>query len=232
MVADELSRLGDINRGEAIVIGVFAYAALGWIFGKSIAAVTGLAITDTVVAVTAALLLFSIPVSMKDGVFALDWAATRDMPWGVLLLIGGGLALAGAFKSTGLALSIGESLSVLKAVNIWVLVLIVSAAIVFLTELTSNTASTATFLPVVGAIAVGIGQNPLLLCVAVTIGASMAFMLPVATPPNAIVFSYKGLHVHHMVKAGFWLNLIAIFVCTNVVYFLAESVLGQLPAAP
>lgn len=225
MVSSELKAMGPLGRGEAIVLGVFAYAAFGWIFGKTIAAATGLAISDTVIAITAALLLFSIPVSLKDGQFALDWVSTRDMPWGVLLLIGGGLSLAGAFKSTGLALAIGESLSVLEVVNVWLLVLLVSAAIIFLTELTSNTASTATFLPVVGAIAVGIGQDPILLCAAVTIGASMAFMLPVATPPNAIVFSYDRLHVHHMVRAGFWLNLVGIFVCTMVVYWIAEAAL-------
>ncbi len=230
MVVSELNGLGPLNRGETIVMGVFAFAALGWVFGKPLAAITGLAINDTVVAVIAPLLLFAIPVSLKEGKFALDWEATRDMPWGILLLIGGGLAIAGGFKSTGLAVAIGDSLSVLQFVNLWLLVLIISAAIIFLTELTSNTASTATFLPVVGAIAVGIGQDPLLLCVAVTVGASMAFMLPVATPPNAIVFSFKGLHVHHMVRAGLWLNIVAIFVATSIVYSLAEVVFGRLPS--
>jgi len=220
MVEKEIKGLGAVSRAEAIVIGVFAFAAIGWIFGKPLAAITNLPITDTVVALIAAVLLFAIPVSLKKGQFTLEWEDTRNMPWGVLLLIGGGLAIAGAFKSTGLALSIGESLSIFKSLNILLLLFIVTSAIVFLTELTSNTASTATFLPVVGAIAVGIGQDPLLLCVAVTVGASMAFMLPVATPPNAIVFSFKGLHVHHMVKAGLWLNMAAILVCTGVVYML------------
>ena len=225
VIRDELSALGSMSKGEKAVALVFLLAALGWIFRKQIAGVSGLPINDTAIALVAALVLFAWPLSRERGHFAVDWEAARNVPWGVLLLFGGGLALAGAFKTTGLAQWIGAGVSGFD-VGTWVLVFLVTAAIIYLTEITSNTASTATFLPILGALAVGLGLDPRILAIPVALGASMAFMMPVATPPNAIVFSYEEMQLGDMVKAGFWLNIIAIAVCFGAMYFLAPLVFG------
>ncbi len=225
VIKSELAALGAMSTGERAVAIVFVSAALGWILRQPLAEWSGLAITDTTIALVAALLLFAWPVSRAQGQFVLDWESARGIPWGVLLLFGGGLALAHAFNETGLAEWIGTQVSGLD-VSTWVLILIVTTAIVYLTEITSNTASTATFLPILGAVAIGLGLDPRLLAVPVALGASMAFMMPVATPPNAIVFSYDGLKLGDMVRAGIWLNIIAITVIFGAMVLLAPLVFG------
>ncbi|MDX1485005.1 MAG: DASS family sodium-coupled anion symporter [Alphaproteobacteria bacterium] len=225
VIHSELAGLGAMSKGEKAVAVVFVLAALGWILRQQLAGFSGLPINDTTVALIAALALFAWPLSRERGQFAVDWEAARHIPWGVLLLFGGGLALAGAFKTTELAAWIGAGVSGFD-VGTWVLVFLVTAAIVYLTEITSNTASTATFLPILGAVAVGLGLDPRLLAIPVALGASMAFMMPVATPPNAIVFSYEELRLADMVRAGFWLNIIAIVVCFGAIYLLAPLVFG------
>lgn len=229
MIKSELSALGPMSYAEKVVAFVFSLAALGWIFRRLIVDTTGLAITDTTIALVAALLLFAWPqkrgANEEEGRFVLTWEATRTVPWGVLILFGGGLALAGGFKSTGLAEWIGGQAG-LFGTSPAILVLVALVAIVFLTELTSNIASTATFLPIVAAIAVGLGEGPMLLVLPVALGASMAFMMPVATPPNAIVFSYEDMKLPDMVRAGLWLNIIAIAVIYGAVWLLAPLVFG------
>lgn len=226
MLRDELDALGPMRRNELMVLAIFMLAALGWIFGKPISNMTGLPFNDTSVALIAALLLYAIPSSLKQGEFLLDWSSAKDLPWGILLIFGGGLAIAQAFESSGLAASIGASMQGLDGMNIWLFVLLSSALIVMLTEVTSNTASAATFLPILGAIAIGLGQDPLLLMLPVALGASMAFMMPVATPPNAIVFSYEPMKIADMASAGIWLNIVAVLVCFGAVYVLAGQVFG------
>ena len=141
----------------------------------------------------------------------------------MLLLFGGGIALASGFKVTGLAQWIGGRVSGME-VGTWMLVFLVTVAIVYLTEITSNAASTATFLPILGAVAVGLGLDLRLLAIPVALRASMAFMMPAATPPNAIVFSYSDMQLGDMVKAGFWLNIIAIAVTFGAMYLLAPVI--------
>lgn len=225
VIRGELASLGAMSKGERTVGLVFLAAAAGWILLDPLATLTGLELEDTHVAIVAVLLLFAWPLSRETGTFALDWESARKIHWGVLLLFGGGLAIASGFKETGLAEWIGDAVSGFE-VSTWVLVLIVTAAIVYLTEITSNTASTATFLPILGAVAVGLQLDPRLLAVPVALSASMAFMMPVATPPNAIVFSYEGLQLRDMARAGFWLNIIAIGVTFAAMYFLAPLVFG------
>jgi sodium-dependent dicarboxylate transporter 2/3/5 len=225
VIADELQGLGAMSKGEKVVAVVFGCAALGWIFRSQIVWLTGLPLDDTMIALIAALVLFAWPISRGQGQFALGWEDARHVPWGVLLLFGGGLALAAGFKDTGLAEWIGNAVGGLD-IGTWTLVFVVAAAIVYLTEITSNTASTATFLPILGAVAVGLGLDPRLLAIPVALGASMAFMMPVATPPNAIVFSYEKMQLRDMVVAGFWLNIVAVAVCFGAVYLLAGVVFG------
>ncbi len=225
VIKRELAALGVMSKGERAVAIVFLCAALGWILRKQLAGSTGLPINDTMIALIAAIALFAWPISRQQGHFAVDWQAARAIPWGVLLLFGGGLALAAGFRATGLAEWIGGRVSGFD-VGTWMLVFIVTAAIVYLTEITSNTASTATFLPILGAVAVGLAIDPRLLAIPVALGASMAFMMPVATPPNAIVFAYDRMQLGDMVKAGFWLNIIAIAVAFGAMYLLAPLVFG------
>lgn len=212
MLAEERARLGPMGRGERAVLIIFVLTAVGWILRKPLVAVTGLNISDTGIAMMGALAAFMVPVSLARGQFVLDWETARRIPWGVLLLFGGGLAIATAFRVTGLADAIGHSVGGLGQVPIAAMILIITITIVILTELTSNTATTATFLPILAAVAIGLEISPLLLCVPVALAASMAFMMPVATPPNAIVFAYSGLRIGDMLRAGLVLNIIAVII--------------------
>ena len=177
------------------------------------------------VALIAALVLFAWPISQARGCVRARLGRRPARSLGHLLLFGGGLALASGFKNTGLAEWIGAEVGGFD-IGVWALVFVVSAAIVYLTEITSNTASTATFLPILGAVAVGLGLDPRLLAVPVALGASMAFMMPVATPPNAIVFSYEKMQLRDMVVAGFWLNIVGIAVIFAVFVWLGPLVFG------
>ncbi|HWP20562.1 MAG TPA: DASS family sodium-coupled anion symporter [Burkholderiaceae bacterium] len=221
----ELDRLGPLRGGERRVLVVFLLAALAWVFRPQLASLLDVPISDTTVALLAAVALFVVPGESGKGRL-LSWEEAERIPWGVLLLFGGGLALAGAFGSTGLAKAIGQSVAGLSGVSIWWVVLLVTALIVFLTELTSNTATAATFLPIMGAVALGLGEHPLLLAIPVAIATSAAFMMPVATPPNAIVFAYQDLHIRDMARAGFVLNLTTIATVFALVYLLAGPLFG------
>lgn len=222
VVRSELQALGSPSAHEIWVGLVFILAALGWILRDPISALTGLPLTDTTVAMTAAILLFAVPIKGRR---ALTWESAKSLPWRILILFGGGLALAGGFGSTGLAAWIGAQVASVE-IETWLLILLVIGLIVYLTEITSNTASTATFLPVLAAVAVGLDLDPRILTIPVALGASMAFMMPVATPPNAIVFSYEDLGLKDMVRAGFLLNLLAIALCFLTVQFLLRPILG------
>ena len=180
-------------------------------------------LTDAGIAIISAILLFMIPSSSSKGEL-LDWSQSDKLPWGLLILFGGGLSIAAQINSSGLGVWIGEGLSVLSTVPPIVLIFAVAALIIFLTEVTSNVATTSTFLPVFGAVAVGIGVLPVSLTVPVCLAASCAFMLPVATPPNAIVYGSGKFTIATMMRAGFVLNIIGIFVVTIFAYFLAPQI--------
>jgi sodium-dependent dicarboxylate transporter 2/3/5 len=221
-----MKSLGPMKRVEKVVLIVFLLTAIAFISRKWVAEWTGLAISDTTIAIFAAIILFTLPLSFSKNEFILDWENAKKLPWGVLLIFGGGLAIAGAFKSTGLAEAIGNGLDHFSGINPLFLVIIITIVVVFLTELTSNTATTAIFLPIMGAVAIGLDYDPLLLLIPVTMAASMAFMMPIATPPNAVVFAYDDLKVHDMARTGIWLNLMAIVIIIVFVYFLAPFTLG------
>lgn len=155
----------------------------------------------------------------------LDWDTARGLPWGILILFGGGLALAAAVSSSGLALAIGGALSSLDALSLAVLVVATATLIIFLTELTSNLATTATFLPVVASIATQLGYDPMVLAVPVALAASCAFMLPVATPPNAIVYGAEQFSIPQMARAGAAMNLLGIVLVSIVSLVLVPLVL-------
>ncbi len=226
LIRDKFQELGPLSRGERRVALVFVITAAAWIFRPLLSDTLLPWLDDTLIAIAAAVALFLIPVDRQRGEYVMDWETTKDMPWGVLLLFGGGLSMAGAISSSGLAEWIAESLSVLGAVPILLMVALVATVIIFLTEVTSNTATTAAFLPLMGALAVSQGMTPELLAVPAAIAASCAFMMPVATPPNAIVFASGHMKIGDMIRAGFVLNLLAILVVTLLGYFLMGWVFG------
>ncbi|WP_226597726.1 SLC13 family permease [Marinobacter nauticus] len=220
MIRDELAKLGAMSRGERLVAVVFVITATAWIFRPLLSASLMPWLSDTGIAIAAAIAMFLIPVDTRERTFVLDWDSANKLPWGVLLLFGGGLAMAGVISSSGLAEWIAGSLGVAGALPTIVMMVIVAAVIIFLTEVTSNTATAAAFLPLLGALAMAQDVSPLLLTVPAAIAASCAFMMPVATPPNAIVFSSGHMQISDMIKAGFALNLMGIVVVTLITYGL------------
>jgi len=212
-ITGELRRMGPLSRAERTVGLITALTAAAWVTQPLIGRVIP-GLSDAGIAIAGAVLLFVAPTDWGRGERALDWSAAERLPWGVLVLFGGGLSLAQAIQTTGLAEWIGASLAWTGGWPPLVIVLVVTTVIVFLTELTSNTATAAAFLPVVASLAVGINVDPILLAVPAALGASCAFMMPVATPPNAIVYGSGSIDISHMVRAGFVLNLIMIVVIT------------------
>lgn len=235
LIRSELDRMGKMSRGEIYTGIIFLLTALSWIFLPIIIRLTGstLNIADAAIGMTAALLLFLVPTDLKTGVRLIDWETAKELPWDVLLLFGGGLALSKMFSVSGLSLWIGELARDLNALPMMIFIFVIAAIVLVLTEFTSNTATAAAFMPILGGVAVGIGLtkiggdvNVMLLTIPVALAATCAFMLPVATPPNAIAFGSGYVTIGEMVKGGIWLNIIALFLITATVYLLAVPVFG------
>ncbi len=238
IIKSELSTLGKMKRGELLTLIVFCITALGWIFRRDIAIgnfqLTGWAswlgiskyINDSTVALIGALLLFIIPLNLKKNEFILNWEWAQRIPWGILILFGGGFALAKGFESSGLDQWIGSSFGAIGNISPLIIVVVVCLLLTFLTEITSNTATITMILPVLGALTVSLGLNPFILMVPATISTSCAFMMPVATPPNAIVFGSGYLKIQDMARIGFTLNLTGIIIITILMYFCAFPLLG------
>jgi sodium-dependent dicarboxylate transporter 2/3/5 len=227
IINSELKELGPMTTGEKLTLFIFISTALSWIFRLQIDAIfPSIKISDTTIALVAAMLLFIIPVSLHKKEFLLNWSDTEKLPWGILLLFGGGLSLADSLASTGIINVIGDQFKGLDSEG-WVFIIGLSTVSLFLTEVMSNVALVTIFLPVVGAIAIGAGIPHIQLCIPVTIAASCAFMFPMSTPPNAIVFASGRITIGQMAKAGFILNLITILVIAFLVKFLFPFVLGN-----
>ncbi|MFC3034783.1 SLC13 family permease [Pseudoalteromonas fenneropenaei] len=222
----QLSQLGTISRAETGVLWVFGFAAIAWVFRPLLADWSGLELSDTGIAILAALLLFVLPSGDEQQPRLLDWDHAAKVPWGILLLFGGGLSLAAQIKSSGLADYIAHLLADADTIPLLLSVLLVAGLITFLTEITSNTATAAGFLPLLGPVAESLTGTPLVWVIPAAIAASCAFMMPVATPPNAIVFGSGELKMRDMINAGFALNLVAIALITLVTMTLARVVLG------
>ena len=219
-----LNEQGPLSKDEIKISIIFGLTAMAWMLRTVLDNYqTFSGLTDAGIAIISAILLFMIPSTSNKGEL-LNWSDSDKLPWGLLILFGGGLSIAAQINSSGLGIWIGEGLSVLSTVPPIFLILAVAALIIFLTEVTSNVATTSTFLPVFGAVAVGIGVLPVSLTVPVCLAASCAFMLPVATPPNAIVYGSGKFTIATMMKAGFALNIIGIVVVTLFAYYLAPLI--------
>ena len=221
----QLKELGKVSYEEKSVLIVFILTALAWVTQSFLIKQFIPAIDDTIIAIFAAIILFILP-NKKGSKKLLSWDDAIKLPWGILLLFGGGMALAKGFDSSGLAIWIGSQMNFFNAISLLFLLLILIAIVNFLTEITSNLATTAMLLPVLVALSETIEVNAFFLLVSATVAASCAFMLPVATPPNAVVFGSKILKIDDMIKKGFWMNLISIFILTAAVYWILPLIWG------
>jgi solute carrier family 13 (sodium-dependent dicarboxylate transporter), member 2/3/5 len=223
LIAQERAALGRPSRAEKMVFIVFVATALAWVMrapkamaGFTVPGIQTLVpqVEDSTIAIAAAVLLFLLPVDWRRGVFVLDWRTASGIPWGVLLLFGGGLSLARAMSQSGLAAWIGGGVTGLSVLPALLVVGAVATLFVFLTEMTSNTATAAMAMPVMAGAGLALGIDPLLLMAIAALACSMAFMLPVATPPNAIVFGSGSVTIPQMARAGVWMNAVAILLLT------------------
>ena len=229
VIKDKIKELGKISQDEIMVGIVFIITASLWISRKWLStALDGVipagALNDSTIAIMAAIFLFIIPSNRPKRKRLIDWQVAQNIPWGALILIGGGLSLATVINSSGLATWIGSLSSNLSNISIIFIVLICIASIIVLTELTSNTATASTFIPIMGATALGLGQDPLLLIIPATLAASCAFMMPVATPPNTIAYASGHLKISDMIKAGIWLNIISIIIIGVIITLILGPV--------
>jgi sodium-dependent dicarboxylate transporter 2/3/5 len=223
LIRHELRQLGPPKRAEWICLGVFVATALAWVLREPL---WGTRIDDTLIAMVGALSLFFIPVDRSRKIYALDWSIAEKMPWGILLLFGGGFSLTNAMTKSGLTDWLGHQLVVLQSLPAWLVVLLSVALVIYTTELTSNTPTILAFLPILYSLSAGLRMDPLLLLVPATWASSCAFMLPVGTPPNAIVFATGKVAIHDMIRAGWWLNLIGIVLITITILLVGPWLRG------
>lgn len=202
----EIKKMGPITPQELVVLIVFCTVGALWIFSRQLKAFLPM-LDDTVIAMFGTMLLFAIPADWKNGVFILDWKTAVKIPWDIVLLFGGGFAIAGGFGASGLDKYIASQLQGLQGVNMIIFITIVTLLVVFLTEITSNTATATLLVPIMGASAIALEIHPYATIIPACVAASFAFMLPVATPPNAVVFGSGAIRIKDMAKAGLWLNI-------------------------
>jgi solute carrier family 13 (sodium-dependent dicarboxylate transporter), member 2/3/5 len=225
MILNERTGLGRMGRGELAAAIVFGLTACAWMLQPLLARAVPL-VSDTTIAMTGALLLFMIPVNFRRGEFVMSWEATKGVPWGVLLLFGGGLSLAGNIEKHGVAQYLGALAGDLAGLPTLLILCTVCLGILLLTELTSNTATAATFLPIAGALALSLGQNPLLFIIPTVLAANCSFMLPVGTPPNAIVYGSGWITLPQMARAGMILNAAMVPILVGLLLLLGRVVFG------
>ncbi len=234
MIGGQLAAMGPVSRGEKLVLAVFASAAFLWIVPGLISEIPAVEeslpwlgnLNDTAIAIAAGIVLFALPAE-RGGRMVLVWEdAQKGLPWGVLLLFGGGLSLAAAVASSGLDAWIGAQVEPLGVLPVILLVAAIVALVLLLTEVTSNTATAATFIPVLGGVAIGIGADSMTLLIPAALAATCAFMLPVGTPPNAIVFGSGTVTIAQMARGGAVLNVVGIILITLFAFLLGGWALG------
>jgi sodium-dependent dicarboxylate transporter 2/3/5 len=236
LLKKDLSRMGPLSMQERYVLIIFIFTAILWIFRADInlgfihirgwASLLGLAsyVQDSTVAITMGILTFVIPDASKANGKLMNWEYARKIPWGILLLFGGGFALASGFHQSGLTQWLGSQLSVFKFMPVIMIIMLIAALTTFTTEFTSNTAMATTLLPIVASLGLAVEINPMYLMLPAAIASSTAFMLPVATPPNAIVFGSGFMRIKEMVRIGLMMNLIGLILTTLLVYLHAANI--------
>ncbi|WNO10100.1 DASS family sodium-coupled anion symporter [Teredinibacter sp. KSP-S5-2] len=221
---EQIKNLGKMTQAEKYVAIIFVITAVSWMTRPLLAKWSGLQITDTGIAIAAGIILFTIPANMHGKKeYLLDWENTKKLPWGILLLFGGGLSLAGMIKDTGLATYIADAISHNSAMPLIAMALLVTAVVGVLTNFSSNTATAAGFLPLLGPVSMSFGDSPLLLTVPAALAASCAFLTPIATPPNSIVFASGELTIKQMMKTGIVLNVFATILIGTIGLWLIQT---------
>ncbi|MFQ6609712.1 MAG: SLC13 family permease, partial [Fidelibacterota bacterium] len=235
---EQYQKLGYMSYEEKIVLSGFLTLIFLWLFRSDIQLGSftvpgwsgffpyGSYLNDGTVAITIALILFVLPSKNVKSGRIMDWDTVSGLPWNIVLLFGGGFALASGFKETGLSDWLGEQLGGIGSLHPVLIVAIICTFVTFLTELTSNTATAEMLLPILGGLAIAIEINPLFLMIPATLSCSFAFMLPVATPPNAIIFGTDRVGVSDMAKTGIWINLIGVLLITLLIFSFGNWVLG------
>ncbi len=223
LIASERAKLGRISFEEAVVAAVFASAAFLWISREFLWSGLVPELRDGMIAIAAAVTLFIVP-RANGGGRILEWKDSKEIPWGILLLFGGGLAIAAGFRETGLSNWLGSQLTVLDGMNLVVIIASATLLIIFLTEVTSNTATATMILPVVASLALTLEIHPFALMIPCALAATCGFMLPAGTPPNAIIFATGKLRITEMVRVGFIVNLISVVLIVVAVYYLVPPV--------
>ncbi|WKN40603.1 SLC13 family permease [Tunicatimonas pelagia] len=227
IITDKLRELGAMSKAEKLVATIFTLTACCWIFQTTINGWLGdKYLNNTIVAMGGGLLMFVVPISLRTQEYVLDWKSTERLPWGILLLFGGGLCLAKGMEMTGIVQLVGERLAGEGTLALPILILALTGFSLFITEIMSNVALIVIFAPVALGIADSLGIEPMLLVAPVTIASSCAFMMPVSTPPNAIVFSSGHIRIADMVKAGFFLNILSIMVLLLITLGIIQWVYG------
>jgi len=222
-IQQQLIDMGPMTGEEFKVAMVFLLVAMSWILRGLFTPEWLSFVSDPAIAMCGAFLLFIIPASKEKGGFVLDWDTAKTIPWDIIILMGGGFALAAGFSESGLTEWLANQLTVLQGVHFFVLIIVVVLFVTFLTEMTSNAATATLFIPVMGALALSMDLHPFALMVPAALGASFAFMLPVATPPNAIVFASRQITIGQMAKTGFVLNIIGAIVVSSLSYLLLDQ---------
>ena len=235
VLAQERAKLGPMSAQERLVATVFVLTALAWVFradkevgGVTVPGIESFApwIKDSTIAMAAAVALFVVPTNWRRFEFALDWPTANRIPWNIVVLFGGGLSMAHAMSETGLAAYVGGAVSELSGLPHWLILGAVAFLFLFLTEVTSNVATATMAMPIMAGAASGLGIAPLQLMATAALAVSMAFMLPVATPPNAIVFASGYLSVPQMARVGIWFNLVSGVLVTIAASALVPLLLG------
>lgn len=242
LIKDELSALGKTTPGERRVIYVCLFAIVGWVFRENLvlgnfvipgwSELLGLQnfVHDSTVAMAASIMLFAIPATKEKRL--LDWKQASQVPWGVVMIVGGGYAIAAGFESTGLADWLGAQLAFVSSYPFIIVLILVIGFVMIFTEFNSNTATANILLPVLASMAVAASMNPLLLMIPATVASSLGFMMPAGTGPNTVIFGSERVTVSDMVKCGVWLNLISLIVLTLLMYFVIMPWLNFEPTLP
>ena len=217
-IKKQLQKIGKLSYEEKLVALIFTLTAIAWVTRDILKLIIPV-IDDTIIVMISALIIFLLPTNDKKRRL-INWEEASKLPWGILLLFGGGMALASGFKESGLALWIGTQMTLLDGINLFLLLFVLIASVNFLTEITSNLATTAMLLPILYPMAMTIDVHPFILMVSAAVAASCAFMLPVATPPNAVVFGSGYLRIPDMVRVGIWMNVLSIILLSVFVYYL------------
>lgn len=241
VIVHELKELGPLKRGEQWTLLIFISVAIAWVMRtpKEIGSlvIPGITtyipgVTDATIAICGALLLFMLPVDGEKGIFTLDWESAKGIPWGVLILFGGGICLSEGIIASGLAEVIANSFTLLAVLPLIVIILLISLFITFLNEVVSNTAMASIMVPLMAITSISMGINPMMLMVPAALASSLGFMLPVGTPPNAITYGTGYISTREMARAGFALNIIGCILITLFMTFIIPSALGMSTELP